>query len=361
MARAKAKPIPQWRVELTSRRTRCVACRGSCSADYTAQRVVTTLQGVVQLHMSVRRCHARRCARALRPVRPDEEGRWALRGHEFGLDVISLVGALRYRETRSVPEIHAALRARGVEVSERTVTNLLDRYDELISLKLGDRERIRGIVGKAGRVVLAIDGLAPEVGHEVLWVIRECISGEVLLARSLLSGSERELAPLFEEVKGVLAGVEIEGVVSDGQRSIRNTVASVFPGVPHQLCHFHYLREAARPLFEADRHLKKELKKRVRDIRKVERAVESLEDPAAQATRAYCAAVRSTLTDDGRPPMKPPGLRLERRLRAISESLDRVQKGGAQSGSATAEDDSGYRFERGSRWLARTRRGVPVG
>jgi hypothetical protein len=24
--------------------------------------------------------------------------------------------------------------------------------------------------------------------------------------------------------------------------------------VPHQLCHFHYLREAAQPIYEADRH-----------------------------------------------------------------------------------------------------------
>jgi hypothetical protein len=36
----------------------------------------------------------------------------------------------------------------------------------------------------------------------------------------------------------------------------------VFPDVPHQLCHFHYLREAAKPIYEADRHAKKELKKR---------------------------------------------------------------------------------------------------
>jgi hypothetical protein len=26
--------------------------------------------------------------------------------------------------------------------------------------------------------------------------------------------------------------------------------------VPHQLCHFHFLREAALPVFEADRHAK---------------------------------------------------------------------------------------------------------
>ena len=34
-----------------------------------------------------------------------------------------------------------------------------------------------------------------------------------------------------------------------------------------------FLREAARPVFEADRHAKKELKKRVRGVRRIERAV----------------------------------------------------------------------------------------
>jgi hypothetical protein len=40
-------------------------------------------------------------------------------------------------------------------------------------------------------VILALDGLQPDVGHEVLWVIREYLSGEVLLARSLLSGTAK--------------------------------------------------------------------------------------------------------------------------------------------------------------------------
>src|SRR2546430_10609522 len=32
-----------------------------------------------------------------------------------------------------------------------------------------------------------------------------------------------------------------------------NAVARALPAVPHQLCHFHYLREAATPIADADR------------------------------------------------------------------------------------------------------------
>ena len=57
--------------------------------------------------------------------RPEEEGKWALPHGELGLDVIALVGTLRYTSHRSIPEIHQALRDRGVVIAERTVTHLL--------------------------------------------------------------------------------------------------------------------------------------------------------------------------------------------------------------------------------------------
>lgn len=157
-------------------------------------------------------------------------------------------------------------------------------------------------------------------------------SGVVLLARSLLSASEGDLVPLLAEVRDALAGedracpvVPIQGVISDGQHSIRKAVAHALPGVPHQLCQFHYLREAARPIFEADRHAKKELKKRVRGVRPIERELEGQTDDAAEALRGYCLAIRSALTDDGRPPLAAAGLQLKGRLEAVAASLERVE------------------------------------
>lgn len=94
--------------------------------------------------------------------------------------------------------------------------------------------------------------------------------------------------------------------------------------MPHQLCQFHYLREAARPIYEADRHAKKELKKKVRTVRGVERRAEGRDDPEAAVIRGYCSAVRSALTDDGRPPLEASGLKLHARLTAIAGSLDRA-------------------------------------
>lgn len=294
---------------------------------YSNFRTLVTLDGLVRFKLKIRQCRDAECPRHRRPYRPEAEGALALPHHEFGLDVIALIGALRYVQHQSVPEMHRTLQARGIDIAERSVTYLLERYDELLALSLTDAERLREITGREGRVILALDGLQPDVGHEVLWIVRDCLSGEVLLAKSMLSATTEDLSALLRSVADALP-VPIAGVVSDGQQSIRRAVAKTFPGVPHQLCHFHYLREASLPIYEADRHAKKELKKRVRGIRVLERQVEARDDAEAQVVRGYCAAVRSALTDDGRPPLHASGLVLHERLSAIEHSLAEAEKRG---------------------------------
>jgi hypothetical protein len=325
MARRTARPEPDRTLELPGLTRECPACGGPLWAAYMTRRSVTTPDGAVGLRLQVRRCRDPTCPRYHVPLRPEPEGRIALPEHEFGLDVIALIGTLRHAQHRGAPEIHAELARRGVAACLRTVTNLLDRYDELLALSLSDAGRLRRITAAAGRVILAIDGLRPDVGHEVLWVLRDCLSGEVLLARSRLSSTQDDLARLIAEVKEAL-GVAIVGAVSDGRGSIRKAVKEALPGVPHQLCHSPYLREAAKPIYEADRRAKKELKKRVRGVRPIEREVEGRDDPEARAIRGYCAAVRSASTDDGRPPLSAPGLVLKGRPEAAAESLDRVEE-----------------------------------
>jgi hypothetical protein len=321
--------------DLTPDRTTCPHCGRPMTADDTNRRTVHTLAGVTRLTLTIRRCHNATCPAHKRPYRPEAEGSFALPRHEFGLDVVALIGRLRYAEHRSVPEIRTHLVGRGVAVSERAVTNLLDRYDELLAVALADDRRLKAVLATQGKVVLGIDGLQPDVGHEVLWVIRDCLSGEVLLARSLLSGRQRDLAELLAGVKAACP-VPVAGVVSDGQHSVRKAVRQVFPDLPYQLCHFHYLREAAKPIFEADRHAKKELKKKVRTVRGVERRTEGRDDPEAEVIRGYCSAVRRALTDDGRPPLAASGLKLHGRLCAIAGSLDRAgAKGGSRPNSGS--------------------------
>src|SRR3954466_13011340 len=194
MPRRSARRRPDRTLDLPAHTRSCPSCSGPLWSAATAGRIVVTLDGLVRLRLQVRSCRNPECPRHRACLRPEQEGRFALPQHEFGLDVIATVGRLRHAEHRSVPEIHAELVRRGVPICVRSVANLLDRYDELLALSCSDAARLRRGPTPAGRVILAIDGLQPDVGHEVLWVIRDVISGEVLLVKSLLSSCQDDLA-----------------------------------------------------------------------------------------------------------------------------------------------------------------------
>jgi hypothetical protein len=155
--------------------------------------------------------------------------------------VIALVGTLRYQQQRSIPQIYEESLRRGLKLAQRTVTDQLYRYEELLALHLADSQRLRDRLSEQKQVILELDGLQPDVGHEVLWVLRDCCSGEVLAVRSLLGATENHLAPRLVEAARICRelNIPIRGVITDGQHSIRYAVALTLPGVPHQLCHFH--------------------------------------------------------------------------------------------------------------------------
>ena len=106
----------------------CPGCGGPMRLRYENRRTLVTPSGAVRLRLKIRRCEHEGCARHRVAYRPEAEGAMALSRHEFGLDVVALVGVLRHRHHRSVREIHAVLRGRGAEIAERSVTSLLDRY-----------------------------------------------------------------------------------------------------------------------------------------------------------------------------------------------------------------------------------------
>lgn len=136
MARKDCRPAATSDYLLTPQWSHCAGCGQPMWVAYRTRRTITTLQGVCLLTLRVRRCHNPQCERYHQPYRPEEEGKWALPHGEFGLDVIALVGTLRYTSHRSIPEIHQALRDREVSIAERTVTHLLQRYEELVTLHL---------------------------------------------------------------------------------------------------------------------------------------------------------------------------------------------------------------------------------
>ena len=115
-------------IRLTPLKESCEQCGQPLWVGYHAHRTVTRLDGLWKLTIVVRRCIQPECPRYHVAYRPEEEGRWALPHGEFGLEVIALIGQWRFREHRSVPEMHRALLSHGVSITERSVTHLMQRY-----------------------------------------------------------------------------------------------------------------------------------------------------------------------------------------------------------------------------------------
>src|SRR6266699_5624903 len=113
MSRRESRGQAREERRLEVQRTKCVECGQEMWVAYHKERKIMTLQGLCRLTLVVRRCRNKECSCYKRAYRPEEEGRFALPHGECGLDVIALVGRLRYREHYSAPEIQRSLQERG--------------------------------------------------------------------------------------------------------------------------------------------------------------------------------------------------------------------------------------------------------
>jgi hypothetical protein len=236
-----------------------------------------------------------------------------------------------------------------------------------------------------GSLVLTIDGLQPEKGHETLYVVRELMRKRVWFAAPLLSSATQEVRQLI-----ILARQWVEHLnkpvrawMSDKQDAFVTAIADEFVDVPHRYCHNHFLRDMAQPVLDMDSQAKVKMRRKVRGLRAIERRVladrrqtatperplpqESpqgddtpridpsaaapaapcapgalglattenapVEDAAGEIVLGYCAAVRGILNDSQGGPLRPPGVRMREALQDVRDSLARnlqAQKGGLQ-------------------------------
>jgi hypothetical protein len=304
------------------------------------RKTLQSLTGIAHVTSLGYRCPQPVCAFGHTVYRSARAEARQVKGSGYGLDVVVRIGHLRFTEHRTRVEIWRELDAHTpVAISERHVQNLLEVYLALLQASQRDvGAQVAAPVAEHGGIVVALDGLQPDEGDEQLWVVREVLSGAILGAAPLPSATAEALAGLLEPVRA--AGVPVLGVVSDAQAAIRLAVADVFPGVPHQLCQWHALREAAEPLWEADRHLLVEAKQELRLLREVEERTRGRDpaggDPASGVVLDAVLALRQTVRERGGLPFDFAALRVLDRLQEVGQTLDRcLAKGGTRAWPAS--------------------------
>jgi len=145
----------------------------------------------------------------------------------------------------------------------------------MLAARQQDPERLADDYRDIASLVLTIDGLQPEKGHETLYVVRELRRKRVWFAEPLLSSATQEvrrviaLARQWAECLAKPVGVWM----SDKQDAFVQAIGTEFPTTPHRYCHNHFLRDVAKPVLELDSQSKVKMRSKVRGLRTIERRV----------------------------------------------------------------------------------------
>ncbi len=237
-----------------------------------SHKTVITLKGPIYAVHCGYRCPKPDCEAHPRVYRSAACDALALPGFSFGLDVIALVGHLKLAGHHTLDEVHQTLNEKlalsQTTISRREVMYLFEAYCQLLRAAQQQRsgpawEKWLAQVAENGGLIISIDGIQPDKGNETIYLVRDVLTGRLLNAQNVTSSDTQTLKQVLQPVLDL--GLAVIGAISDAQVSELLAIAELWPNIPHQTCQFHYLREASRPIFEADRHVRTALRKDVQN------------------------------------------------------------------------------------------------
>ncbi len=334
----------------------CPVCGARMHVRCSRTRSIHTLSGPVRLIVKLVQCPNEECD-STKTFAPEQEAEYAMPRWGIGWDVFCWIGHRRFARHWSVPQIrHELVDSYGVALSDDAIEDHMASYQNMVAARHQDLREMADAYRDTGDVVLTIDGLQPEKGHETLYVVREVTRKRVWFAEPLLSGATDEIRKLFVRAKQLADKLDLNVVlwISDKQDAFLTCIAEEFSGVPHRYCENHFFRDLAKPVLDMDSTAKKKMRGKIRGLRALEREVlEARQVDASLATRSsddaektsilagesgdvvldYCSVVRGILNDNHGGPYHPAGVRMLEALGDVQESLGRVASSG-KSGPA---------------------------
>lgn len=330
----------------------CLACQTHLRPYATlSHRTVIRLDSVIGVTHRGYRCPNPSCPSRLRSYRSAAADALALPGFTFGLDVIVAIGQQRLALHQTLDEVHQHMQERlrplGVSISRREIMYLFEAYCTLLRTA---HQRQEGPewenwlkqVKDNGGLIISIDGIQPDDGNETIYLVRDVLTGRLLCAENIPISDTPALKALLRPV--VELEVPILGVISDAQRTLVVAIAQLWPTVPHQLCHFHYLREASKPMYELDRQtrtsMRKTIQPKVRDTKrqlathlraKPEDTDAEQPEPEREQLEVladYALGIQTVLNLEGKTPFEYPGIQAYDALTEIEASLNELEKKG---------------------------------
>ena len=222
-------------------------------------------QGPVELLCRLDRCPDPDCPGHHKTKSPETEVTIALPKWAIGWDVFCGIGHRRCSRHMAIPLIRSELRDDyGIKLSENAIDQYIRRYQVMLAARQQDPESLRRHSAATAEIILSIDGLPPEKGHETLDVVRELTGKRVWFAEPLLSATAAEVRRLIVQARewAESLGKPVALWLSDKQDAFVTGIAAEFPEVPHRSCDNHFLRDLAQPVLDADSHAKVQMRRR---------------------------------------------------------------------------------------------------
>jgi hypothetical protein len=271
----------------------CPHCGRFMHISYHDRHPLYTLDGPLELISKPVRCPELTCPGHAHFSRPLAQSTIALPGWLIAWDVFCWIGHRRCARHWSVPSIRAELAdSYGIGLSPDAIEVYIDRYQTMLAARHQDPQVLAAVYQDVDELILSIDGIQPEKGHETLYVVRELSADRVWFAEALLSSAEPEVRRLLRRAREWTErlGKKVRLWLSDKQEAFVVGIAAEFPDVPHRYCANHFLRDVAKPVLDKDSTAKVKMRRKVRGLRAVERQVL---DDRREAQEVVCQAVTS--------------------------------------------------------------------
>jgi hypothetical protein len=219
-------------------------CGAATTIRKTSRKVIATEDigefNAIEIQTRCHRCNAVFRSEELRSLTPH-------RG-KYGFDVIEYIGKALFVHCRNERDIQADLAIRRIPISLSEISFLGKRF--IVYLALAHREsqdELKRYMISNGGYILHMDGTC-EGGSPHLFSCIDEISNIVLGNRKMPTEDSQYIIPLLKSLKAAYG--DPVALVHDMGSAILKAVAIVFPGIADYICHFHFLRDLGKDLFD---------------------------------------------------------------------------------------------------------------
>ncbi|MEE8057638.1 MAG: transposase, partial [Pseudomonadales bacterium] len=217
----------------------------------------------------------KQCIRCKRYYHSEELAKLVPYRGTYGFDIIVYIGLAVFVQYKSNSIIQRELAQQNISISLRNISYLSLRF--IVYLSIAHREcqdKIKQHMQTKGGYLLHLDGTCEGSDPHIFSAIN-AVSDIVLDNQKMSTENAQCISTLLQRLKSAYS--DPLAIVSDMKSSISHAVEKIFPGVKHYICHYHFLRDLGKDLFEHEhstirRHIKThrirpELRKAAKELR----------------------------------------------------------------------------------------------